>query len=263
MLFVAFIVEIVVMLALPVGLWIWVRRRWGIAWGLIGAGVLTFIGSQVVHLPLNAALGLLTGGRGVALWPAPWMALVSGLSAGVCEEGARYLVLRFWRREARSWEEGIAFGAGHGGVESVLTGLLVLTTFLQMLALRGADLGAMGLSGDLLEQAQAQVEAYWTISWYLPLLGALERVFALAIQIALTLLVLRSLTRRNPAWLAVAVLAHTLVDGVAVALARIGWPATAIEGVVLAFALGAAGVIVVMYRGDRPAPDVSRETSPT
>ncbi|HIQ00839.1 MAG TPA: YhfC family intramembrane metalloprotease, partial [Anaerolineales bacterium] len=106
MLYVTLGLEILIMLALPVTLWLLVRRRPGVTWGLIGAGVLTFIASQVVHLPLNWALGLLGGGRGVALWPAGWIALVAGLSAGVCEELARYLVLRFWRREARSWAQG-------------------------------------------------------------------------------------------------------------------------------------------------------------
>ena len=257
------IVQILLMLGLPVGLWLWVRRRLGAPWGLIGAGMLTFVLSQVVHLPLNWALGLLGGERGVALWPVPWMALVAGLSAGICEEGARYVVLRFWRREARSWKEGVAFGAGHGGIEAFLLGLLVLFAFLQMIALRGMDLEGMGLSGEMLEQVQAQIEAYWSVPWYLPLLGGLERAFALAVQIGLTLMVVRSLTR-NVGWLALAVLAHALVDGLAVGLMKVGWSIPAIEGVVFLLALAAVVFVVVMRREEGPvaAEDVSRETSP-
>ncbi len=257
------IVQILLMLGLPVGLWLWVRRRLGAPWGLIGAGMLTFVLSQVVHLPLNWALGLLGGERGVALWPVPWMALVAGLSAGICEEGARYVVLRFWRREARSWKEGVAFGAGHGGIEAFLLGLLVLFAFLQMIALRGMDLEGMGLSGEMLEQVQAQIEAYWSVPWYLPLLGGLERAFALAVQIGLTLMVVRSLTR-NVGWLALAVLAHALVDGLAVGLMKVGWSIPAIEGVVFLLALAAVVFVVVTRREEGPvaAEDVSRETSP-
>ena len=257
------IVQILLMLGLPVGLWLWVRRRLGAPWGLIGAGMLTFVLSQVVHLPLNWALGLLGGERGVALWPVPWMALVAGLSAGICEEGARYVVLRFWRREARSWKDGVAFGAGHGGIEAFLLGLLVLFAFLQMIALRGMDLEGMGLSGEMLEQVQAQIEAYWSVPWYLPLLGGLERAFALAVQIGLTLMVVRSLTR-NVGWLALAVLAHALVDGLAVGLMKVGWSIPAIEGVVFLLALAAVVFIVVTRREEGPvaAEDVSRETAP-
>lgn len=246
MLYLTFTLEILFMLGFPVGLWLLLRRRPGITWGLIAAGAVTFVASQVAHLPLNWALGLLGGGRGLALWPPPLMALVVGLSAGVCEEGARYLVLRFWRREARSWGKGVAFGAGHGGAEAILLGLLVLVTFASMLILRGMDLGALGLSGEALEQVQTQSEAYWSIPWYLPLLGGLERVFALAIQIGLSLLVVRALTHNNLGWLAAAILGHALVDGVTVWLMQGGWSAVVVEGVVFLFALGAAALILAL-----------------
>ncbi|HHS98332.1 MAG TPA: YhfC family intramembrane metalloprotease [Chloroflexi bacterium] len=255
------IVQILIMIGLPVGAWLWARRRLGATWGLIGAGVLSFALSQVVHLPLNWALGLLGGERGVALWPVPLMALVAGLSAGTCEEGARYVVLRFWRREARSWREGVAFGTGHGGVESFLLGIGALVGFVQMVALRGMDLEGMGISGEMLEQVRAQIEAYWSAPWYLFLLGGLERAFALAIQIGLTLMVVRALTR-GVQWLAFAVLAHALVDGLAVGLIRSGWSVPAVEGVVFLLALLAVGFVWLDRRAGRaiPAADVSRET---
>jgi uncharacterized membrane protein YhfC len=248
------------MLGFPVGLWLALRRRPGVTWGLIGAGVLAFVASQVVHLPLNWALGLLGGARGVALWPLPLMALVAGLSAGICEEGARYLVLRYWQREARSWAQAVGFGAGHGGIEALLLGLLVAVNCAAMVGLRGMDLGALGLSGEVLEQAQAQVEAFWTIPWYLPLLGGLERVLAIVIQIALSILVVRALAHRNAGWLLVAIGAHTLVDGVVVVLAGLGWPPVALEGMVLLFALGGMALILALRDPERIAGR-SREAS--
>jgi len=250
MLYLTFTLQILIMLGFPVGLWLLLRSRPGVTWGLIGAGVVTFIGSQVVHLPLNWALGLLGGERGVASWPLPLMALVVGLSAGVCEEGARYLVLRFWRREARSWTQGVAFGAGHGGVEAILLGLMVAVNFVTMVVLRGMSLEELGLSGEILEQAQVQVDAFWAIPWYLPLLGGLERVFAVTIQIALSLLVMRALTHRNAGWLLAAIGGHTLVDGVAVFLAGVGWPPLALEGLVLLFALGGLALILALQRAE-------------
>lgn len=250
MLVAAFVVEILIMLGAPVALWLFLRRRYRASWGLIAVGALTFILSQVVHLPLNWGLGLLGGRRGVALWPLPAMAAVAGLSAGLCEEGARYLVLRFWRKEARSWAQGLAFGAGHGGMESILVGLSVLSGFVSMLVLRTVGPEAMGLSGELLEQVQSQMEAYWAIPWYLPLLGGLERVFALTMQVAFALLVLQAVVRRNLLWLGVAVLAHALVDGLAVVLVQSGVSLPAVEGVVFILALGALAVILAL----RPRP---------
>ncbi|MGB9776413.1 MAG: YhfC family glutamic-type intramembrane protease [Anaerolineae bacterium] len=246
MLVAAFVVEMLIMLGAPVALWLFLRRKYRAAWGLIAVGALTFVLSQVVHIPLNWGLGLLGGGRGVALWPLPAMAAVAGLSAGICEEVARYLVLRFWRKEARSWAQGLAFGAGHGGIESVLLGLSVLSGFVSMLILRRLGPENLGLSGELLEQTRQQMEAYWAIPWYLPLLGGLERVFAITMHIAWTLLVLQAVVRRNLLWLALAVLAHALVDGLAVGLMRSGVSLPAIEGVVFLLALGALALILAL-----------------
>jgi uncharacterized membrane protein YhfC len=186
----------------------------------------------------------------VALWPLPLMALVAGLSAGVCEEGARWLVLRFWRREARSWAHGVAFGAGHGGVEAVLLGLLVTVNFVAMVTLREVGPAALGLSGGALEQAQAQVDVYWSTPWYLPLLGGLERIAGVTIQIALSLLVVRALARRNAGWLLAAIGAHGLVDSVAVLLVGVGWPLWAVEGIMLFFALGGLALILAFRRSE-------------
>jgi uncharacterized membrane protein YhfC len=232
MLYVAFGLEILIMVGVPIAVAFWLVRRWRVSWGLIGAGALTFVISQAVHLPVNGALGLLTGGRGVAEWPLGWMALVAGLSAGVFEEGARYLILRFWRRDARRWREGVAFGVGHGGIESLLVGLLVLQGLVTAIAMRGQDLSALDLPPEALAQAEAQLAAFWATPWYLPFLGGLERLFALILHVTWAVLVLQALTRGNLLWLGVAVLGHALVDAAAVFLSGIGWPLWALELVI-------------------------------
>ncbi len=244
MLYLTIFIQLLLMLGLPIGLWLFLKRRFSeVTWSLIGAGVLTFILSQVFHLPANWAMGLLGGGRGVALWPLPLMAAVAGLSAGVFEESARYLVLRYWKRDARSWTAGLGFGAGHGGIESLIIGSLVLLTFINMMVARSAPLETLGIPDDMMEQAQAQVDAYWSMSWTMPLLGGIERVFALTVQIALTTLVMQTFLRHNLIWLLVAILGHALVDAAAVWGMQKGWSALAIEGLMLCFALGGLAII--------------------
>jgi hypothetical protein len=68
------------------------------------------------------------------------------------------------------------------------------------------------------------------------------------------------------AWLLAAVGAHAVVDGVAVVLARIGWPPIPLEGVLLVFALAGLGLVLVLRprepisdSGTRSVADVSRE----
>jgi uncharacterized membrane protein YhfC len=257
MLIAAFIIEILIMIGVPIVLWAYLTKRFNLTMSLVWAGAITFILSQIVHLPLNYALGLLKGGRGVALWPLPAMALVAGLSAGVCEEVARYLALKFWKKEARSWEEGITFGAGHGGMESLILGLLVFSTFINMLIMKNGGLERLGLSGESLLRVKSQIEAFWSVPWYVPLLGGLERIFAITIHLAWTLLVLQSIVRSNILWLFYAILGHTLVDGVAVFMKMKGYSTILLEAVVFIFALFALWVIIKLRKTvERPTMEI-------
>jgi len=200
------------MIFFPLALGWWIRRLYGVGWGIFFAGAATLVLSQIVHLPLNWALGLLGGGRGVALWPLAPMALVAGLSAGICEEGARWIVLTFFLKQVRRWDQGLQYGAGHGGVEAIIFGVLALVSFVSMIALRSSDLSALNLGGASAAQAQAQMAQYWATPWYMSILAGLERLCAITLQIAMALLVVRSVARRQPLYLFAAIGLHTVVD---------------------------------------------------
>ena len=96
MLILAYIISITLMIVLPVALAAGLRRVATTAWLLFCIGSLTFIVSQVVHLPLNewlADLGWLPG-KAASDLPIWRTALIAGLTAGVCEELARRWRLR-------------------------------------------------------------------------------------------------------------------------------------------------------------------------
>lgn len=237
------------MMALPLGLAIFLTRRWKLAWGLLGIGAVTFVLSQVGHIPFNFLIQKLVE-RPLVYWsPAAqtaFWAIFGGLSAGVFEEGARYLVLRFWARQARSWRSGVLFGAGHGGAEAILLGFLALLTYFFMLAYRAIDLATIVPAAQL-DAARQQVQAYWSATWYDSLLGALERVFALTCQVALAVLVMQAFLRRHLLWLGLAILYHAVIDGVAVAMMRslgIYWT----EAAVGVLALVSLGIIFILRR---------------
>ncbi len=206
------LIQYPLMLLLPILLGWWIHRRYRIGWGVWLAGAGTFVLSQIVHLPLNYALGLLTGGRGVGLWPLIPLALVAGLSAGICEEGARWLVLTFLAKRTRNWAAGLQYGAGHGGAEAIIFGLLALSSFVAMLALRTLDPAMLKLAGATADQVQAAAAQYWAQPWYLPALAGLGRIFAIILQITLALLVVRAVARKQIAYLLAAIVWHTALD---------------------------------------------------
>jgi uncharacterized membrane protein YhfC len=59
---------------------------------------------------------------------------------------------------------------------------------------------------------QEFLRTYWSATWYDSLLGALERVSAIVVQVSLALLVLQVNRRRQIRWYWFAVLYHALVD---------------------------------------------------
>ncbi|MBI3242288.1 MAG: YhfC family intramembrane metalloprotease, partial [Chloroflexi bacterium] len=124
MLYLIYPLNALLMMALGVGLGLFLARRLNLRWGLFGVGAVTFVASQVVHIPLNYGLTWLFANHVLPGPPAEWQLLfnvtVLGLTAGLCEETARYAVYRWWIRSARTWREALMFGAGHGGIEAIL-----------------------------------------------------------------------------------------------------------------------------------------------
>ena len=212
------------MIALPLALGVYFTRRWHQGWGLALVGAVTFLLSQVGHIPFNgqllnpllARLGFGTGLGTPAVGPLAVAAVLLGLSAGLFEEGARFLVYRFWIRRARTYRDGVLFGLGHGGAEAIAIGVLAILQHAQAYALRGQDLSTV-VPPDQLAAAEAALAQYWATPAPIFLLGAVERASALTVQITLAVLVLQTFTRRGGAlWLLGAILWHAAVDAGAV-----------------------------------------------
>jgi uncharacterized membrane protein YhfC len=247
------------MVALPIGLGILLVRRFHLGWRLWWIGAATFVLSQVGHLPFNWILNRLFVLGVLPPPPASWrvifFALLGGLSAGLWEELARAGMYRWWADDARSWRKGLLVGAGHGGVEAIILGTLVLIGFANMLILRGPDASRL-VPPDQMPLVQQQLAAYWSGDWLMALMGAVERVFAMTNHLALSLLVLQAFIRKQPAWIAVAVLYHALADGVMAYFSALWgaqpWGMLAVEGIIGLTTLISLGIIFALRR---PEPE--------
>ena len=242
------------MIAMPVLLGMFLAGRLKAEWRLFGLGMLAFVGSQVLHIPFNAwvlsplmqrwRLEPVAGSAQLAI-----MAVLLGLSAGIFEESARYLVYGRWLRENRRWRDGLMLGAGHGGIEAILLGLLSFYSFLQLTALRGTDL-ARTLAPDQIESVRSILQMYWSLPYYQHLIPALERAAAICVHLALSLLVLQAFARRNRLWLALAVAWHALVNAVAV-FALSTWGVYVAEALVVSSGLLSLGVVLSLRSRER------------
>lgn len=206
------------MMILPLLLAAFIHRRTRASWRLFFIGAATFILSQVFHIPFNYAIqqsGLLPTDL------SSWVNLVIvagflGLSAGVFEETARYIGYRYWAKDARSWSSGLMLGAGHGGIEAILVGLLAAISFGSMIFSANSEAIMSAIPAEQQALITQSLEGITDTPWYGLLLGAIERVFAIAAHLALSVMVLQVFLRRSLRWLFLAISYHAALNMIAV-----------------------------------------------
>ena len=187
---------------IPLALGLYVMRRFGTSWKTWLVGAQMFIVS-LIRVPLNAYASKRV--LSVPVGPLTYILLIAipSLTAGIFEEVARYLGLRYLIKDD-SFEKGIMYGAGHGGIESILlVGLNVLSVGVTLLK-----------SPEALPPSQ--LDSLLATLFYLPLVGVYERIMAMAVQIGFSVIVLVSIRRKDVKYLLVAIGLHALLDFIAV-----------------------------------------------
>jgi len=236
-----YLINFLGMTLLPIIAAIYLSRKFKLSWKLFLAGGLTFIASQILHIPLVLALTSTMLSWGIIPY-----AIVLGLLAGIFEETARYILFKFIRKDSKTWNEGVFIGLGHGGTEAIIFGILAAVGFFTMLAYRSMDLSTIpSIPADQLELAKQQVAAYWSTPVYMTLLGAVERIFAICLHISLSVMVLYSIVNKKPVWFWIALLWHAIVDAVTVYLIQ-QISMLALEGIIGIFAIISLGIVFWM-----------------
>jgi len=257
-LIVTYAVAIIIEIGLPITLAFVAVRKLKVAWIVILTGVLTFIGSQVVHIPVLQIPALLVKGGIMKELPSQWpvwaYALYLGILAGLCEETARLIGFKLLKKKAKDFTAGLALGIGHGGTESVLlAGLPVLVSLLSVLLYNAQAQLARGVPQDTVNMALAQMASFWSTPWHLPLAGAVERITAVSAQILMSILVWKTVTSGKAWWYWLSVLYHTIIDGTSVWLVSLSLTAWQIEGSLCVFLVIDLILIWRFWVGDKAA----------
>ncbi len=232
-------------------------RRWlRVGWRYFWFGALIFLLFQVVtRIPAVTVAQVVLAKQLAASRTLRDIGLaILVVTAALFEEIGRYIGYRWLMgREEKTWSKAVMYGLGHGGLESfLLVGLGGLYSLVELAAL--SAVGISGLPPAQRQAAAAQLHAIAIQPAWLPLLGGWERLWTIPIQVAFSVLVLQVFRRRNIGWLGLAILAHMLVDGVAVALSQLLGSSTGVslltEGIVAIFGLLAVWIIWLLR--DRP-----------
>lgn len=201
------ILSILISAVLPFAAIFALKRRFGINLKTIWSGALIWlVFTQVLEKALHAIVLTQTQ---ISQYPVLF-SVYAGLSAGVFEETGRFFAFRKFLKNYRDWKDGLGYGLGHGGIESVLVGVVGgIQTLLLIQLYKDGNLNSIP---NLDPEIYTQIIASLNASPVIFLVSGIERVMALIIQIALSLLVLYSIKIKSPKFFVLAVLVHALVD---------------------------------------------------
>ena len=197
----------------PAALFIIVRRKFKTSAVPLLTGAAAFI---LFALVLERQVHLAVLGRfHLRQNPLAYMAY-GALMAGIFEETARFLSFHILKKKYRGFSTALSYGTGHGGIEAMLlAGFAMINSIVFSIMINSgmADTITAPLSGAALTQANEQIAALCTAAPYMFLVSGFERLFAIALQLSLSVIVYYSVTSKDKWWLfPTAIALHALAD---------------------------------------------------
>jgi uncharacterized membrane protein YhfC len=209
------IISIALCAAFPLTILIYTHRRYGVSWKVVLAGSMAFIISQPM-LRINILNGLNN-----SIWFSINVmqdyiiySLFLGITAGIFEETARFICFKFFLKNKCQWHSGIAFGAAHGGIEAMIFAFpACINNLIYSLSINSGKFESMltksGISSNVISQMKVSLISAKS---YLFIIPGLERVFAITLHIAMSLMVLYAVKYKKSIYFLYAILFHALVD---------------------------------------------------
>ncbi len=267
--FAAMGISAVVAVGVPVLLAIIWHKRTGAKWISLIVGMLIFpifvFGLEnICHQFFIYQPNALSGYIASHVWA---MALYGGLAAGIFEETGRLIAFRWLLKKQNGREAGVMYGIGHGGIEAILlctVGMVSNFAFGIALNAQGPDALLASLPAVQQPAIAAAVEMFKTMSPGLFLMSGVERVIAITLHIALSVMVFTAVKRKKLWLYPVAILLHAGVDCIAVLYQQ-----GLISNIYVLELLIAAAVVAIaywayrIYRADKPAEPERAESAQT
>lgn len=233
------VITLIVSIGLPIALFIYLRvvRKADVYPFFAGCTVMLLF---AFILESGAHNIILSSPAGETIRNNIWLyALYGGLMAGLFEETGRYLAFSFALKKYRSKNvNALMYGAGHGGFEAaVIVGITMINNILWATMINSGNTAALtgSLSGDMLTQAEQSINLLITTPSWQFLMAGVERVLAIALQIALSVIVWFASKWDGKLLLYPAAIGiHFAVDAVAAVLSGLGVNVLVIEAVVAA-----------------------------
>ena len=120
--------------------------------------------------------------------------IILGISPGLFEETGRYVCLRFFLSKEKNKNVSVSYGIGHGGMESIYLGIFAFSSLFVKDTL---------INEGVLKQS---------IPFYICMLGACERFFAIIIHISFSVIIYKSINEKNIYFYIFAIISHDIAN---------------------------------------------------
>lgn len=196
---------------------IWKKKNKSVSVRPAVVGAVTFfIFSQILESIPKTLLFTLDSGVSDYIWTHAWAYVLAGsLLAGIFEEVGRFVAFRFFLKSERNPKDAITYGIGHGGIESVIVaGIGALNSISIVLLVNSGVLmqsvSDMGLGQ--MKTIELQVSALAGYGAVTMLLEVFERIVAMVLHIALSLVVFQAVHESKIGYLLLAIILHAVFD---------------------------------------------------
>jgi uncharacterized membrane protein YhfC len=206
-------ISAVISIGLPVVLFVVFHKKYKAKILPAVIGIIAFI---VFVLVLERSIHSIVLGN-FRLSEKPFVYIVYGIfMAGIFEETARFISFNILKKKYNGIGTGLAYGVGHGGIESILiVGISMINNiaFCILLNTGGAEAITGKLQGNALAQLNTQINTLLNTAPYMFLIGGIERIFAITVQLSLSMIVYYSVHGKNKIGLfPLAIILHAIVD---------------------------------------------------
>ena len=240
-----FLIAAAIMIGLPLLIGRWANQKYKVSWKIFGWGALGFLLVQLVHTPLTllmqsgvfAYFQSLTGNELIVY---SLLGVVFGLLAGLFEEIGRYVFFKWKQKEWKlDLHKALMFGAGWGGIESIILGVLLLTSAIgyvtaapltpEYIQSINASMNGTMTAADV-TTINNQMDAFMKLTPIDLLPAPIERTGTILFHITMTLMVAVAVIENRKIMLVGAIFFHSLLDFSIVPVTKLWdiWPAEAI-----------------------------------
>ena len=231
-----------VILPLTFAIYLMAKKKFSISCFLLGMACFFLFASvleSLVHyyiLQLNENTSTLLTGNTILY------GLYGAFMAGIFEEVGRFIMMKFFMRKNHEFKDGFIFGLGHGFIEAVLiVGVGYFNNIIYSMMINAENFDSMLSSLPDRDAVMNLKDALINTSSSIFLLGGVERIFAIIIHIAFSLVVLYGIRTKKIKYLFIAILGHALIDFPAVLYQR------GIISLVMIYAFLVLSVVILIF----------------